>query len=215
MVFWRKSKKEVERRLGDHIELVEKALLHFQQGMIAYCDDKDMEMINEFASQTHQMESKADDLRRKIERELRGGALLASSRGDILEIIELSDRLASSGESVLNYILLQRVQVPAALKPLLREMTDLSVQVVQEIKEAIHLIFTDMRRVLTHIDVVDKIESKIDRQEKEFIRDLFNMDIDLAEKLLIRGVVEKITEISDQAEDLADIINRVVAQRSV
>ena len=152
---------------------------------------------------------------RKIESELLGGALLASSRGDILEIIEHADRLANSGESVLNYILLQQVQVPASLKPLLREMTDLSVQVVQEIKQAIQLMFTDMRRALVHTETVEKIESKIDRQEKEFIRDLFNMNIDLAEKLLIRGVVEKMTKISDRAEDLADIINRVVAQRSV
>jgi uncharacterized protein Yka (UPF0111/DUF47 family) len=37
----------------------------------------------------------------------------------------------------------------------------------------------------------------------------------LAEKLLVRGVVEKITKISDWAEDLADIIDRVVAQRRV
>ncbi len=214
MVFWRKSK-EVERRLGDHMELVEKSLLNFQQGMIAYCDDKEMEMINEFAAKTHQLESEADDLRRKIESELLGGALLASSRGDILEIIEHTDRLANSGESVLNYIVLQQVQIPAALKPLLREMTDLSVQVVQEIKQAIHLMFTDMRRALVHTAAVEKIESKIDRQEKEFIRDLFDMDIDLAEKLLVRGVVEKMTKISDRAEDLADTINRVVAQRSV
>ncbi len=214
MAFWRKSK-EVGRRLGDHVELVEKALLNFQQGMIAYCDDKDIALIDEFASKTHQLESEADDLRIQIVNELIGGALLASSRGDILEIIEHTDRLANASESVLNYIVLQRVQLPAALKPLLRAITDMSVQAVQEIKQAIHLIFTDMRSALIHTGTVRDIESKIDLQEQEFIRYLFNMDIDLAEKLLIRGVVEKITKISDWAEDLADIIDRVVAQRRV
>ena len=39
------------------------------------------------------------------------------------------------------------------------------------------------------------------------------MDLDLAEKLQIRGLVDGLVEISDRAEDLSDRIDIIVGER--
>jgi len=39
------------------------------------------------------------------------------------------------------------------------------------------------------------------------------MDIDLAEKIQMRGLVEELVELSDRAEDLSDRIDIMIAER--
>ncbi|MCD5415620.1 DUF47 family protein [Candidatus Bipolaricaulota bacterium] len=212
MAFW-KNQKKIGTLVLEHFKCVEESLSCFQGSLTAYIDDGDTEEADRLALRTHRAEARADDVRRKVETALLGGALLAPARRDILEVIEEVDKLANAGEAVLDYLLLQRVRIPAEVKPGLREIAEKTAEIVVEVGQALHLLFHDMPRALEHTAAIEMKEGEVDQLERATIKQLFKMDLALAEKIQVRGLVEVLVEISDRAEDLSDRIDMMIVQR--
>lgn len=210
-MFWKKQK-EIETLVLKHLEKVEESLTHFQESLAAYLSG-DMEEAEELALATHTAEGRADDVRREVEAALLGGALLAPSRRDILEVIEQVDKLANAGEETLDYLILQRISIPDPLKPLIREIADKTKEIAAEVNSAVHLLFDDMNDALEHTKQIEIKESEVDRMERDAIKMVFKMEIDLAVKLQLYGLIEVLVEISDRAEDLSDRIDMMISQR--
>jgi hypothetical protein len=210
-MFWKKQR-EVENLVLKHLAEVESSLANFQQSLAAYLAG-DTETAGKFALATHNAEGEADDIRREVEKKLIGGALLATSRGDILQIIEHVDKLANAGEEILDYLLLQRVSVPEQLTPVINRISEKSKQMMDEVHSAMHMLFENMPAALEHTKHIEIYESDVDRMEREAIKIVFKMDIDLAHKLQLYGLIEELVEISDRGEDLSDRIDMMVAQR--
>ena len=211
MAFGR-SWKRVENLVKEHLQQVEQAIGSFQKAIAAYLAG-DLAEAEELAYATHRAEGRADDVRRKVEAEILKGALLASSRRDILEIIEGVDKLANAAEATLDYLIPQRVDIPPEVEPELRAITAKSVDIFTEVKTALHFLFTDMRHALDSTHRIENMESEVDHLEREAIKKLFRMDIDLARKIHVRDFIEVLVELSDRAEDLSDRIEIMVAQR--
>jgi len=211
MVFWKKQKK-IETLVLEHLHCVDESLVLFQEAFTAYLDG-DMEKADRLALETHRAEGLADDMRRKVETALLGGALLAPSRRDILEIIEEVDKLANAGEAILDYLLLQQVGIPEELKPMLREIMAKTREIFDEVNQALNLFFQDMNLALEHTKAIEIKEGEVDQLERAVIERLFAMDLGLAEKLQVRGLVEELVEPSDRAEDLSDRVDMMIAQR--
>jgi len=212
MAFWKKQK-QIETLVLEHLQCVNESLILFQEAFTAYLDKGDMEEADRLALETHRAEGRADDVRRKVEAALLGGALLAPSRRDILEVIEKVDRLANAGEAVLDCLLLQKIRIPEEVKPALREILSKTRAISEEVNQALHFFFQDMRRALEHTKAIEVKEGEIDQLERAVIKRLFTMDLTLAEKLQVRGLVEELVEISDRAEDLSDRVDMMIAQR--
>ena len=210
-MFWKKQK-EIEKLVLKHLEQVEESLAHFQEAIAAYLAG-DVEKAGEFALATHTAEGRADDIRREVETAMLGGALLAPSRRDILEVIEQVDKLANAGEESLDYLLLQQISIPEPLKPFIQEITDKTGEIASEVDRSMHFLFEDMNKALEHTKQIEIKESEVDRMERDAIKMLFKMDIDLALKLQLYGLIEVLVEISDRAEDLSDRIDMMIAQR--
>lgn len=211
MAFGR-SWKRVENLVKQHLQQVEQAIESFQKAITSYLAG-DLAEAEELAYATHRAEGRADDVRRKVEAEILKGALLASSRRDILEIIEGVDKLANAAEATLDYLIPQRVDIPPEVEPEIRAISAKSVDIFTEVKTALHLLFTDMRRALDSTHRIENMESEVDHLEREAIKKLFRMDIDLARKIHVRDFIEVLVELSDRAEDLSDRIEIMVAQR--
>ena len=210
-VLWRKQK-EIETLVLKHLDHVEESLSHFQESLLAYLNG-DVDAAGELALATHTAEGKADDVRREVEASLLGGALLAPSRRDILEVIEQVDKLANAGEETLDYLLLQRIEIPESIKPFVQKIADKTKEIADEVNSAMHLLFEDMNAALDHTKQIEIKESEVDRVEREAVKAIFKMGIDLAAKLQLYGLIEELVEISDRAEDLSDRIDMMIAQR--
>jgi hypothetical protein len=213
MVFWKKQR-VIETLVLRHAQCVDEALSYFQEALSAYLEGE-TKKASELALETHQAEGRADDVRREVEAELLGGALLARSRGEVLEVIEGVDKLANAGEAALDYLLLQRVRIPEEIKPMLREIMVKNQEIFEEVKQALQLLFQDMSQALEHTKAIEIKEGEVDHLERSVIKQLFKMDIDLAEKIQMRGLVEELVELSDRAEDLSDRIDIMIAERNL
>lgn len=210
-MFWKKQK-VIETLVLKHLQGVDETLIHFQGAISGYLEG-DIEKADRLALETHRAEGRADDVRREVEAALLGGALLAPSRRDILEIIERVDDLANAGEAMLDSLLLQQAKIPEEIKPQLQEITEKTNEIFEEVKQSLHLLFSNMTEALEHTKAIEIKEGEIDRVERAVIKKVFAMQLDLAKKLQLRGIVKELVKLSDRAEDLSDRIDVIIAQR--
>lgn len=212
MFFWKQSKR-VEELVNRHLTLVDATLRTFQEAISAYLDGDPK--ADSLAQRVHEHESRADDVRREVIAELLQGALLSNYRGDMLRLVEQTDLLANTADSLVNYLVLQQIRIPKPIQGQVRRICDKSIAILDELCVAVRALFSDMRNVLKHTRQIEKLEGEIDQIEKTAIRDLFDMDLSLAEKLWIRDFISHLAQLSDRAEDLSDLIEIIVAKRRV
>jgi len=211
-VLWGKAKK-IEELVLKHLRQVDIALESFYQAVIAYVVEHDIDRAKKLALDTHKAEGTADDVRREVEAKLLGGALLAPSRRDILEVIESVDRLANSGEAVLDALLLERIQFPDRIVSYVNKIVEETIEIIQWVDQAVHALFRHPTEALQYTEKIERGEGKVDQLEREAMKAIFTMDIDLARKLQLRDFIGRLVEISDRAEDLSDRIDIMVAER--
>ena len=213
-MFWRKQK-EIEALVLEHLGHVDATLQAFAQSLNAYLGEGDIETADRLALETHRAEGRADDARRRIETQLLSGSLLPTSRRDILQIIEQVDRLANAAEEILDYLLLQRVQVPEEIMPEIAEIGEQSSNAFAEVKKAVAGLFRKVDDALEHTKAIEHLEGEVDHLERVATKRLFELDIELAQKLQVSGFIQRLVRLSDRAEDLSDLIELIVAARRV
>jgi predicted phosphate transport protein (TIGR00153 family) len=213
-MFWKKQK-EIEALVFEHLERVDESLQAFVQSLNAYVRDGDVEKADELAYQTHNAEGRADDVRRRVETQLLTGALMPASRRDVLGLVDQVDRLANAAENALDHLLIQRIDVPESLRTGILEINAKTEVIFTHVKQAISDLFENMDEVLEHTAQIEHIEGEIDHIERKTLKQLFQLDIDLAVKLQVNNFVRSVVELSDRAEDLSDHIELMVAQKHV
>lgn len=211
-MFWKKQK-EIEELVFEHLNRVDESLHYFIQSLNAYVQDGDVKKANELAFETHKAEGQADDVRRRVETQLLTGALMPTSRRDILQLVEQVDRLANAAENTLDHLLLQVIQIPDVIRPAIIEITAKTETIFSHVKSAISNLFGNMETALEHTAKIEHIEGEIDRIERKSLKQLFELDLDLAHKLQINNFIRSVVELSDRAEDLSDHIELMVAQK--
>jgi predicted phosphate transport protein (TIGR00153 family) len=211
-VFW-KSERKVESLILSHLELVDKTLRSFQQALVGYLQGSDQ--MKQMAAQVHDWESKADDVRREVTTQLLKGSLLGSFKGDMLRLVEDLDKLANIADALIVDLTLQHINIPSELYENIESIGAKSINILEELNPAVKLLFSDMGKVRDHTRRIEKLEGEIDTLEHAIIRDLFQMDLSLAEKLWVRDFITHLAQLSDRAEDLSDLIEIIVAKRKV
>ncbi len=211
-MFWKKQK-EIEALVFEHLDRVDESLHYFIRSLNAYVQDGDVKKANELAFETHKAEGQADDVRRRVETQLLTGALMPASRRDILQLVEQVDRLANAAENALDHLLLQKIQIPDVIRPAIIEISAKTETIFSHVKSAISNLFGNMETALEHTAKIEHIEGEIDHIERKSLKQLFELDLDLAHKLQVNNFIRSVVELSDRAEDLSDHIELMVAQK--
>lgn len=168
---------------------------------------------------THKEESRADDMRRRIEHQLYSKALLPESRGDILGVLETVDEILTQAEWTLYELRLQEVNLPDEIKASMVKVVDLSNSCCEVVNRAVRRLFVNQKDTSISIETlvreIDNLESEIDHLERSMIRTIFKMDISTGEKLMYKGLLRKLTKVSDEAERVGDRMILVSVKRRV
>lgn len=211
MFQWWKSK-DVEERIFQHFDLVESTLLKAQESLVCYLNG-DHEQAETLARDTGRLEGEADDVRRDVESLLIQGAMMPASLQDLWDIIERIDKLADTAEAMLDYMLLQQVVIPVDLHQSIRDVYANSIEVIDELSQALRHLFEDFEETLLHTERIEELEHRIDDIEHDAVRQVFAMDLELAHRMQIRNFIMILTDISDEAEDVSDLLELAVARR--
>ncbi|MFO8034485.1 MAG: DUF47 family protein [Candidatus Bipolaricaulota bacterium] len=205
---------QVKDLVVQHAQAMEDTVQSMATAIRAYLNGTSWEEMEELSVATHRQEGKADDIQRKTELELARGALLASSRQTLLRLVAHADRLANSAEESLSFLVLQRIEIPELLHPIIREIVEITVQQTAEVKAAIGGLVEGHEETTTQVESVDHKEGQVDELERRAISRLFSTDLPLSQKILVRQFVEHLVEISDRGEDVADVILIALAART-
>jgi len=171
--------------------------------------------ISEFSEKVRIAESKADSLRRKMEEEMYLGGFLPNFRGDLLGIVESIDVVANKAETVADEIELQRLVIPENMIPDFIILGRISLKAYQSTSKAAITMLSDLEKSNAYVQETRKYEHESDVLERTMVKELFIMDIDLAEKILIKKLITKISDIADHSENVSDRIQILIFKRRV
>ncbi len=212
--FWKKQRL-IERYVFDYIDEWKRCLEDFKNAMEVYLKEGLGEKFDYYVERTHKMESQADDMRKKIEWEMYSKALLPESRGDILGFLEMMDKIPNKAESILYQIQLQRLKLPKELNPNMQRIVDLSYKAIQLVYEAAIALLSQRGDIHKLADKIDEKESECDHAERDIIAKIFTMDMDKAEKILLKELIVEFGTLTDRVENVSDKLTLLSVKRRV
>jgi predicted phosphate transport protein (TIGR00153 family) len=195
--------KELELQIDEYLDVVVRGALVFREGVKYYLKGE-TEQFEEHMILIDQMESKADSLRRSIETRLYLETLIPEFRGDVLGLLESSDKVMNRTAETLTQFTIELPFIFEDLKPLFMDLTDAATAAVESMVLAIRAYFRELEKVRDHINKVMFYENETDSIGDKIKRTVFRKDIDLSLKIHMRNFVYHIEEIADEAEDVCD-----------
>ena len=182
--------------------------------MRAYLHARPEDFENRIKAVTY-LEHQADDLRRQTKIALYAHSLIPESRGDVLGLLEHMDDIADEAKAILRDIEVQSPEIPADLAELFLEVTDKSVEAVDNVVLAARCYFRDPKKISAYINKVDFFESETDRAGLMLRKKIFRSDIDLARKLHLRYFADLLESLSDIAQNVAERLTIATIKREV
>jgi predicted phosphate transport protein (TIGR00153 family) len=198
--------------VGEHLRWVEETLNAMAEAVEAFLAGTPWEALEERAVEVHRRESRADDARRDAETALVRGALLVGTRRNLLTVLDVLDLVANHAEGAVDFLVYQRVAVPAVLHPLIREFLKGLSEEWEALRAAVAAFLSaNAPETVRLADEVDQRESRLDDVHRRLILRLFATDLPLAEKIQARDFVNHLEACANAMEDVADLLTVAVA----
>jgi len=213
-VFLRKQRL-IEKDVFNYLYTWKKCLEYFKGGMEVYLAEGIGEKFDYYVQEVYKTEERADELRRKVEWEMYSKALIPESRGDILGFLETMDKIPNKAESLLNQIKLQKLEFPKELNQNLERIVALSCEAIQLVYEAATKLLSKNDDIHKLADKIDAKESECDHAEQDTIEKIFSMDIEKADKILLKEFIIEMGNLTDRAEDVSDRLTILSVKRMV
>jgi len=213
MAFFWQTESKLKQRIDNYLEALKTCAAKFCDGARHYLEHGRDPAFLRLTKETHEAESHADDVKRESELALYTEALIPSARGDVLELLDCLDVVPNRMETTLISIEIQRVDMPAEMQDSFRKLIDLTEKTVACLVRSVNVLFEDVRRVREHVDCVSELESQVDHVEQALIAHIFESELGIGQKVLLRDVIRQAADIADAAENAAFAIELIAARR--
>lgn len=214
--FWGDTDKIVDL-FEEHEETVQSCLEKFIKTIELYIDEGGSEKVKNLSTEVHELETKADEIRRKIIKLLiKEKFLLPNTRRDFLNLLEYLDKVADYAEAALDYVILQDMDISEIGKNYLSDVLAMTLEQYNLLKKAVRLLFENIDDAYEYVTKIEEIESQIDDIERILISRISKRDeLSYGLKGLYRDFVTMIANISDVIEDAGDEIELIIAMRKI
>jgi len=207
--------KALEASIDQYISVVERIGLVLQEAIQRYLDDE-VELFEDKRSEVNELERKADQLRRDIKYRLYAEMLIPDSRGDVLALLETLDDINDRAKHVSGQISIETPEIYPFLKDDFRELTAACVKAVEETALGCRAFFREPYRVTEHVEKVHHWEHEADEIEERIKRKAFSTEkMKMFRRVHIRYFAERISQMADEAEEVADRLSIYAIKRSL
>ncbi len=212
-----------------HLEIHDQILEHLDKCIL--CHERFTEYVEDilrdgseqkafvYVKKISEIETEADTIRRRIVKELLKGNLLPQTRLDVLYLIEKIDEIANESEEIIREVYLQALEIEEVY---LERIIDINKETKVQLKTlrlTVDKIFSDIWsenvKLSELLIEVDANESRVDVIEQSVIKDIYRSGLSLAEKNQLRYFAVKFANISNLAEDISDLLERIMISRKV
>lgn len=198
-----KKTRELEAQIDDYLDTVDRGIMIFEQGLKFYLESR-KEEFEDRLQDLRSLESKGDSLRREIENKMYIHTLIPESRGDVLGLLESTDKVLNRTASTLLNFSIETPEIPGELHQLYLDLSRAAGSAAENMIKAIRTYFRDMGAVRDFINKALFYEKENDKIAEKIKRNIFQRDIDLSQKVQLRVFAHHIELIADEAEDVCD-----------
>ncbi len=215
MIIMKKARKLIAEIEG-YYDLISQAALVFKAGIYDHLNGKE-EQLEERVKELAALEHDADVSRREIKHKLYAEMLIPDSRGDVLGLLEASDNVIDRAKSVLSSFAIEKPEIPEFLHDDFRELTDTTVNAMDEMVKASRSFFHELGMINDYINKVYFYEHEVDKIEERIKRTLFTSDkiTLLSHRVQMRYFTERIAQVSDDAESVCERLEISAIKRSI
>jgi hypothetical protein len=210
-----RKESQVESLIYDYLENFHLTQENFRKAIGACILNHHCEEFDFFIEQTHKYESRADDIIDEINTLMYGKVLIPDSRGDIMNLLQALDKIPHLLERVLFIIKYQRIVIPEAFLPDVRELVRISLESCDLLEKQVRLFLKKKAGVRALVTTIDINESHCDHIERRLISNIFDSGMDPFLKLQLKDLVINMGEISDQADRVSRQVNILIMKRRV
>ena len=203
----------LENQIDEFLDKVTEAGFVFEKAVATYLAEGVNGAYDSFLDQEQEIESREDALRRSIESELFARTLIPDLRADVMTLLEDTDGIVNMFEANLFRISIQQPEIPAEFHPGFRDLVETVIRCVESAVLAARAFFRDMNSVRDHAARTIFLESEADKLSTRLQRAVFSSDLPLERKIHLRYFIERIDDIANEAEDLADSLQIYTIKR--
>jgi len=207
--------KALETEIDEFLDKLSEGALSFRIGVQIYLVEGRTPAFEEKLAQVNALESGADTLRRSIEIKLYSQTLIPESRGDVLGLLETLDSVMNLMEGALWAFSIEAPEIPEPFRADYNRLTDMAVESVEALAQGARAFFRNIEAVPDHNHKVMYFEKEADKISTKLKRAVFESGLTLSSKMQLRYFVEKIDDIADRAEDVADRLAIYTIKRTV
>lgn len=206
--------KELEAQTDEFCDKVSEGALAFKLGMQRYLEG-DLTGFEEKLHHVSAIESRADELRREIQRRLYVETLIPESRGDVLELLENSDDILNACDGAMWQFAIEKPELGDEMKADFANLVESVAAAVEALVRALRDFFRGSESLTDDMHKVGFYESEADKMGHKLMGAVFSSDMDLSRKNQLRSIVLHIDNIADIAEDVSDKLAVFALKRAI
>ena len=218
MAMFMKKNMHTWELVSQHFDYVTECFLMFEKFVTDFLGGKDYEECNDDFQKLFDLEGAADKTRRKLVDTFLEGALLPTTRSEIMNIVSMTDKIANQCEYIAKQLVIEMVHLPEILNAGLLEIVSITKAQVEQLSTVLELLFGNYDTLMRDSSILRELrilEGNVDKLEIELIRAVFATTLSLAEKTHARYFISKFAGISDMIEDIGDEIQLMLVYRKV
>lgn len=210
-----KKESQLESLIYDYLDALKSSQDNFSKALNTCLYNPNCENSDFHIQQTHKYESRADDIREEIKSMMYGKALIPESRGDIMGMLDRIDMIPHLFERVLYTVQTQRLIIPDFIVSDIKDLVQVSLECCQLLYKQVEILFKKTEGIRAMVTTIDANESHCDHMQRRIVIKIFDSDIGPFLKIQLKDLVEKIGQISDQADSVSKRINIINIKRRV
>jgi predicted phosphate transport protein (TIGR00153 family) len=198
------GEKRIQRKFDEYLDGLEGIGRGLRVALDSYLEDNGRQFETQLG-EISSAESHLDEIRREIEMEIYGRRLLPDTRGDVLSLLENIDRIPNRIESIARSLKLQHVELPDLIRDDLTQLADHIIAAVQILTRITYAFLDRPTDVHDLVRELSKVEHEADQVEHHAVAAIFGCaNRELAHKIQLEGLIQKLGSICDMAEDVGD-----------
>jgi predicted phosphate transport protein (TIGR00153 family) len=214
MGFWEwlasRREREVLKLYDQHIDEITKITNSVNNLLTAFRDGDKSLMENEWRI-IFESERKADDIKRRIIRELSEEFVHPIDREELIRLILATDDIATFAKEASRMALLYNGKPPLDVAQVLLDIITRINESVMLIKEAVSYLSIDKKKTLEISDKIERLEEEVDDLRHKGLSIILARcnETGIPNCLLLKDILEYLENSADKTEDVADELRSI------
>ncbi|MBL6959056.1 MAG: DUF47 family protein [Rhodospirillales bacterium] len=205
----------LEGQIDEFLDCITEAGLIFQRAIKIYLEQGASDEFAASTKQSNEIETHGDNLRRIIETQLYEQTLIPDLRADVLKLLEDLDNLINIIQANCYRFTIEVPDIPPEYHKDFMDLTETVVTCVDTVVMSARAFFRNIEAVRDHNSKVMFYETEADKISTKLKTKAFRSDLPKVEKIHLRYFVERIDELANEAEDIADSLAIFTIKRSI